>query len=578
MSSVASVSSEVPFVELIRAREAQQQRIREALEQQNRQLRERLGAKISDESSTVPAAEFVRFVGEVKDLVSKAHEADVAAFHSLQDRFEKHAARLSERIQDIEARVAASNKELELCRLGEALAHQQTISQLDELRGQFGLLEKRLVARDDSSSHSAVLPLAASLQSMEQRLVEAELVPAALRHNIADLEARHEKLSELCEEERAKAQIAQTRTSQKNEARLTQIVAEAENQLLCIGEAAKTSNEMLVHQKSHIHETIDAKIEDVRWALQTTTVDKVGECVDKATTVLSEQKTEYDALVANLKSLATNVGVEVSSAIRDLKKSHGEVIDEKLKEMTRKAEEHESKRRAEFPTLDADRVDLMISELEGAFTLIEGAARNKASGVVPPTRDCPHSHRISRLETQVKALTSFAPSDVDTKVAVSMDTQTKVGGGGDSTADRMNRNLQLEMERATSEHAARHVNHIVDVVARTASKSPYSPGVRGVSGPQIESLADLQFERKKKEAIVEKIQGVLKDIHSKFEELTRKESQALGRDTKDKVKLGEVIAKQKESIFDKERMLVDQRNKLIREIAGLREKEMGISR
>ena len=108
-------------------------------------------------------------------------------------------------------------------------------------------------------------------------------------------------------------------------------------------------------------------------------------------------------------------------------------------------------------------------------------------------------------------------------------------------------------------------------------------GGGGGDGSRESKLTRIAQERQRKEATADKIQQVLREIQAKFHELSIREplqrslrtnalpsSESSNTDAR---RVSEMIAKQKEAIFQKERSLVEQRNKLWHEIAALEAEE-----
>jgi predicted metal-dependent TIM-barrel fold hydrolase len=89
-----------------------------------------------------------------------------------------------------------------------------------------------------------------------------------------------------------------------------------------------------------------------------------------------------------------------------------------------------------------------------------------------------------------------------------------------------------------------------------------------------------------KEAQLQKIQQVLRTIQEKFHDLTQKESRSVSASSGSKPlgpeakRVADLIIKQKEAVYQHERQLLDQRNRLLHEIRELtsREEHMAGSR
>jgi hypothetical protein len=117
--------------------------------------------------------------------------------------------------------------------------------------------------------------------------------------------------------------------------------------------------------------------------------------------------------------------------------------------------------------------------------------------------------------------------------------------------------------------------------AAAAQDFDLKPSAEFVSGTTVvggfggsSSVATLKDAKLQKEAAVAKVQDVLHHVQAKFQELTSMDPTTSSRSllSADAKKRAALIAKQKEVIYQKERQLVDQRNRLWREISDLEEK------
>jgi hypothetical protein len=243
----------------------------------------------------------------------------------------------------------------------------------------------------------------------------------------------------------------------------------------------------------------------------------------------------------------------------------------------------------------------MIEELQGAFVMLDGVAKNSTLHSAAP---CPLTSRVDSLEAKVEELKVLGEIPAGPpKFMFSVDTQTQLGSllvttSGEATcAPQMSvdRHLQMELEVAATEDWTRRAASISTgnsppATSRSVVTRNQSPIVFSRQSPPVAhpfktdgslSIAALRNQRAQKEAAANKIQSVLKEIQTKFQELTAREPlhRPLGGASQAETrKVSELIAKQKEAIFEKERQLVQQRNKLWREIADLEAMEENLLR
>ena len=146
---------------------------------------------------------------------------------------------------------------------------------------------------------------------------------------------------------------------------------------------------------------------------------------------------------------------------------------------------------------------------------------------------------------------------------------------------RSERHLKYELDVAAAEASTRNVAIAVDRALQQSpnlssarSLGPISPNAAPRGGSRNGSeLSALLEAKQQKEAAVGKVQAVLREIQAKFQELTAKDPATYSRSSSaDAKQIAALIARQKEAVYQKERQLVDQRNKLWREIADLEER------
>jgi hypothetical protein len=580
-------AKEITFADLIRQREAQQRRIREALEAQNRSLRERLGfgnGPIGDGTPGIPAEEFVQFVSDLRELISKGQEADIAAFHSLRDRVDVQNTMLEQRISELEARLASSEQARDLMREEQANQSLTLSGEIDELRAHLDAAVKRFESRDDvlTEAVAAIRALNETATTFDRKFAEIEAETSARIAEVVAIEKRFEELRLQNKQEQSDLSVLRNDTLKEQQHIITTLISDAAEQLAVMKNNADALIEDTRHHHSIIGSLVDERIEPLRAELDAHYRKLINtdlqHYLEHYTAAGAEQIAEAHAAKVSLLHLETSVKL----ALQQMREKYSGEVDRQLKEVIDHAKAIEAERRLDFPTTDSERVEMMVKELEGGFVMLEGIIRNN----VTQHRSCPLLPRVEALEAKADELEVKTSLEHQPRIMFTVESQTSLQPPAlDDPVERVQsvveRHLKYELDVAAAEASARTVPLVVDrtlqLQQRSSSSSPGGtvgtlPGVSAISS-QRSLITSLQEAKVQKEAAVSKVQAVLREIQAKFQELTTKDPGTTGRSSSaDAKKIAALIARQKEAVYQKERQLVDQRNKLWREIADLEDR------
>lgn len=613
------------FVELIRARELQQMRIRNSLEQQNDQLQQRLKNAFDSRETSVNINEFLMFVTEVKELVVRGNEAEVAAFKALNDKVEQQERFFEGRIAELEARLIASDRTRDLVREEQMDQILSLSNEVETLKEASERLETQVAAHADANDQTVVFSerVAAALQDIEERVVSIESLPTTVTDTLADMEVRLNQVQLDVQEDLRKIRERYPDTEDK----LAHVMSKAEENLLLLQRHADSSIMAAEYQQKRIEELIESGIANMGRALEGMMTAKYYEHVTKLTedherTMLKVQ-TQEDSLMEAVVGLKK----QVDDYLSNLDAAHNDSVDRAMSTLHERADAFEAERRQRYPTAEPERIALMLEELEGAFSAVEGIVRAHLTNGI--NIDHPYVRRLETLESQMAYINgTLGDTEGGPRIVFSTETQTAIGasqeGGafGESTAARLRQQLDSEVAIAKTEQTADVIAKTVDLIVARANSRPATPrgrvgtptanptprdpimhtqsnlnntfgGASAYSDAHARSRSDSNSfnslppatqavdrfttneDIRKKEETVERIQGALKEIAIKFKDISDREAAAerngsLGDEGARQ--LVAVISKQKGAIYEKERQLLEMRNNLLREIKELKGK------
>jgi hypothetical protein len=562
-SGASVVGEGPPFATLIQAREDQQRRLRARLEQQNIDLQQRL----TESDGKVPAKEFITFVTELKDMVNKHHETENSTLRALHEMVCSENGELRAKMELLEARVASSD-ESRLVLREEQTEQSITLSTMVEaLKEDFERLigltaehERKIDANPATSGK-----LDEMLSEMDERLNRLENVPEEIRQEMVEIEVQMEQQRlEVTEELRLiKEKYPDT------EEKLTAVMTKAEENLAILQNHADNAVQTANYQAQHVEELVVTSIAELGNGLKSQLERQVEELsmkVEGELATLNDRTGEADLKLDDSLEKMQNMVEEYIASLED---ENGAAIKEALAELKYQAAQQDAERRKEYPTAAPERIALMVKQLEGAYTVLEGVARNAATHTV--TLDHPYIKRLETVERNLSKVLEDSDVSLYPKLCFSVDTQTAHIETLEGGTKKYERALEDEARVAASEAA---INDVATAVEYAIEKSRMRPNYTSSSDYNNKSAAvpptssAVEAEIRKKQQAVEKIQSVLKDIARKFQELSDKEPQGAHLTEEDKRAI-DVISRQKSAIYQKERELLEKRNELLRSLKQL---------
>lgn len=650
------------FSDLIRAREAQQRRLRETLEQQNRQLKEKLGlltcvspdrkpsepsppgasadlvalgvyelpgtskaeAHEPNSSNTTNVSqsamiEIINFVTDIKDTITKSQEAEQLALRTLENRFEKVVEGYESRISLLEAKLSAEERARDILREEQAEQFETLSTGVEELR-QLGSqrLDERCTAIESTlSNHQlSIQALNANAEDVGERLADLETFQSESSQNAAALTVSLQQVSDAFAKDRSTLLAFKDETIYAQKEKLEAILNSATTQLEYVEKQLSKSQQHAQEIQTSLEDIINMRIGEAQASLRSDVASAAQASRDAMELLQAEWKKKYESLGTDVAIRASEARHSVDQCIAEVKERYNGVVEAKIREVVQEAKALEEERRREFPTADVDRIALMIEELEGAAVLLEGVTKNS---IMPSavSRPCPLTERVETLEALVDELSVKVQVDYAPRIMFSVDCQTGPLAHAELKPQEVlkttvERHLQRELDMATAESSAakvkvetlralgtispsagnaagRRADTKYDDQPRASPRELPSPRTTIVTGAASASSSDstqrkhpheilkqIAEEKERKEIAAEKVQQVLRAIQSKFQELSVREplqrSMTL-TNTPNSRKVTEQIAQQKEAVYQKERQLVEQRNKLWKEIADLEAQE-----
>lgn len=565
-----------------------------------------------------------------KVMVQEHVDAAITAERNTQ---QAQSSRLEQRFAEVQgglAEVVGSLKEAQqsrdLIRQEHTSQHLLLCGEIDALRDENTALTDRMAARDATimALQGALRTSNQQVEKLEGRLTEMESLPSALRQQTADWDDKIARALASIEEDRSAAHRAKTEAEARNEASLTAAVEDARATLLCVQMTAKELTDQLKAAQESVQQQVKENVAAVAQQLETEIVSKLDEQNERLQQMQQRLVLEQQSASQAQSQALADMKHSVDSSLMGMRRQYHDALQEQLRAVVQQQQEFEEKRRAECPVADADRIDLMVKELQGACAVIDVLAHRAAQS--PEVTEL--IAKIASLEQRVD-LTSASFQGLATlvektsaaaeapRLAFTIGIQADTDGQGalwlagrerQTTLARINQNFRDEMDKADDalqEHEAAKA-----IAGKTASPlgaavavppagssrplfhpvaSPPSPPrnkpAAATSGAQLRTVQD-------KEAALEKIQGVLRSIQLKFHQLTEAEARvaataghvpvtggsrstsAQQQQAHDTRKVSEEIARQKAAVYQQERLLVEQRNALWRDIEQLRRQEM----
>ena len=561
-SNVSVVGDGPPFASLIQAREEQQRRLRARLEEQNLELQHRL----SQSDGKVPAQEFITFVAELKEMVTRHHETENSTLRALHEMICMENNELRGRMEALESRLEASEEARSIVRDDQTEQSIAVSIQVDALKEDVERLieltadhERKIEANPATSGK-----LDEHLADLDDRLGLLEDVPSEIRREMVDIGVQLEELRQEVAEEMRALKERYPDTEQK----LTAVMTKAEDNLSILQNQADAAVATANFQAQHVEELVESGIAELGNGLRSLLERRADELSVKVAAELESLGRRAGDADLKLEDTLEEMRHSVEEYISVLEDENKQAIEEALVALKQQAAQQDSDRRKEYPTAAPERVALMVRQLESAYLVLEGVARNAATHTV--ALDHPYIRRLEAVEVGLSKVLNDGEISLLPKMCFSVDTQTAIAERLDSTHQRQQGAFEEEVQIAASEAAIYNVNAAVEYALEKARSQPTPSHIVTSNKQRSPSVPEavVEVEIRKKQQAVEKIQNVLKDIAKKFQELSDREPQGPHLTEEDRRAI-DLISRQKSAIYQKERELLEKRNDLLRSLKQL---------
>ncbi|EKG03371.1 hypothetical protein TCSYLVIO_005583 [Trypanosoma cruzi] len=429
------------FADLIRAREEQQRRIREALEEQNRQLRARLGSEEANQGAgdpaitasaarhrssqspakqhSVPIEEFITFVTEMKDLLNCAQQADLVALHALQDRVDFQNRDLAQRITELEAQMIAMQRRDEFgyatgdspfAPVPSSVANmvedksplQYVLHELEEVRHAAEEAAKRVREYDEvlDRHRTSFCLLEKDINVLETKMVDLEALPSLFRRESMTMEERYAEFTHRLQEEI----LVQRERWPRSIEGTNDAIRQLEERLKVVERAVFEMN-----QRSTV-EIVNRGSGDVECVLPSLVGKKLQE-PKKATESFPQAKLDEPDCIQSA-SAADDPTSSAGGGAPLLSKGQDDVTTEFLGDLPKETQCLDAKPHTVTSdlTTDApsmkDRIEPLTKEVDCANVMLEGAiARRAYLGIDPSILGNKQMvERVTKVETQLGIL------------------------------------------------------------------------------------------------------------------------------------------------------------------------------
>lgn len=416
------------FADLIRAREAQQRKLRGELEAQNQALRDRLGlisntlgsspsaghfgngsdwgsppaddgmrhrdasdgdgtptlgpvlsASFSNIATSQQLMDVINFVADMKDSVRRAQESDTILLRALQDRIEDQERRYEERISVLEARLAGEERTHEILREEQQEQVETLTTAFEELKSSMeaAVQDRCSVLESGMSNHQLSLQtFAVSAEGVEERLAAAEASLVTLQRNQTRDEMKLHSLTEGVERDRSLMTALKDETIHERKEQLEQIIRSASTQLEFSEKQMARLQEATHAAQEDMDRAVGQRMEHAEERLRDHVLDLMGSSRDTLQAQIETSMKRMIVLGEEVAEEAKATRRNADDALKGLRDEYRTEVDATLADVVQRAKQLETERRAEFPVADVDRVNLMIQELEGAAAILEGFAKN----------------------------------------------------------------------------------------------------------------------------------------------------------------------------------------------------------
>lgn len=683
------------FLELIQAREEQQERAKRQLAEQNAALRRQLdetgavrnSAQSQGESLVATRralSDIVAQLAGVNTALASAQEADRTMIRGLYDYFDKRFGELDARVTAVAQTAAVMDSTSKLLREEQQTQHLTLATEIEAARAATESVAAQLLTRDTviGGMAGSIATLDSALRALDERFALVEKLPATFRDESTKMEARLETIGNSIAAERAAVTREREGQVRSQDDQFRAVLDTAQEELSRLQGSVAEAVAGLSDTRQRIAEAVEESMNVLGSRLEGDLAARIEDQSDRIGHVQSRQAAEHHIMEQAMMQTAQELRSQVDAALHTLRAQYDTAVQAQLDSIVATADQHEANRRAAFPAAEPERVELMVLELQSAFVMLEGIAKKTlgAQTTTAGTEDL--ERRLRLIEARVESIIAEAPAAPRVQITVGLQAgldADAVGGGGGGGRGRFagatssfaspplsgardirsasvaspaaaaadgfdvdtlrmiapdeerastDRNWLLALDHAETQHGRAAVRQEtaaaearfagVDALLaargesaalRTASPLPASVGVRGDShagqrgslpfpagavGPAeaaaiVAALRSVRAVRSEKEAELQSLQANLAKIQSTFHELTQQETRSAsaaapggqnrsgpssGSETR---RLAELIAKQKEAVFQHERQIVEQRNALWRDVAHLSEREQQLT-
>jgi hypothetical protein len=376
------------------------------------------------------------------------------------------------------------------------------------------------------------------------------------------------------------------------------VINEAKATVIRLSSSASDAADQIKNAQRQLDDSVRQAVAAVAQQLEAEIMAKLEEQAERQVQLQQRQVVEHQGLQQQINQSLADMKHAVDSSLMGMRRQYHDALQEQLRAVVQQAQEFEEKRRAECPIADADRIDLMVKELQGAFAIVESVTHR----IVETPSLGEVTLRIGDMESKIEALSAFQHSVAksiaelatqDPKLAFTVAIQADTDGQGalfaagrerQSTVARVAQYLEEELSKAESAiqlSEARKIRGRPAAAPRSSPDNKPAAPPAATRPPQSSSLTSVRQSMSEKEAALTRLQSILQAIQVQFHQLTEAESRSAGvrqsvssgSNNAELRRMSEEIAKQKAAVYQHERQLVEQRNALWRELAQLRSQE-----
>lgn len=539
-------------------------------------------------------------IDTLRDIVKQG----MSAQHAAMEQFQQHQYRALEQLSDrVDTKLAGMQKAIDdlhtvvlqdeatrsILREEQLAQYMEMCKEVDNVRDEIGAQMRRMEARDDTvaSLRTALNDNIDAVGSMEQRVAGVEEIPSAIRGDMDALTERFQALSAGVTAERASLQASRNEVLARQEDEVATVLREAKEQLTKLVAAAADCEGQAASVNERMATQIQEAVAKVAEQLEVEIVQRQEEQTERVQQMQQRQAMEHQTMTADIQQSLAEVRQTVDSSLMGMRRQYHDAVQEQLRAVVQQAEEFEAQRRAECPVADSDRIELMVSELQGASTMIEGIMKN----AVATQRHDPHiPARVEAMEVRLASIEARVTQQADNEETKSAALQLRftvpvqtagemniAASPEERASQRAAQNLQDELDKAADEVRQATARKVLSRASpRFADPTPRGSVPMESPKEQSQSVASTaRSSREAKERQLAKLQGILRSIQQTFHMLTAQESEEGGSWSAAKL---EEVARQKQEMYHRERQLVEQRNHLWREISELQAREEGSGR